>query len=71
VELISASLSAICKAESCEEFRQVILTLLYGIPYTTTVAGAKAMAMAIKEQRGRGLSVKSLQEYHRTNLKMQ
>jgi len=39
-------------------------TLLYGIPYTTTVAGAKAMAMAVKEQKGRGLKVKSLQEYH-------
>jgi carbamoyl-phosphate synthase large subunit len=45
-------------------------TLLYGIPYTTTVAGAKAMALAVKEQRGKGLSVKSLQEYHRTNLEM-
>ncbi len=42
-------------------------TLLYGIPYTTTVAGAKAMAMAVKEQKGRGLSVKSLQEYHQAN----
>jgi carbamoyl-phosphate synthase large subunit len=40
-------------------------TLLYGIPYTTTVAGAKAMALAIMEQKGHGLNVKSLQEYHR------
>jgi carbamoyl-phosphate synthase large subunit len=39
-------------------------TLLYGIPYTTTVAGARAMAMAVKEQQGKGASVKSLQEYH-------
>ena len=39
-------------------------TLLYGIPYTTTVAGAKAMALAIKELEGAGLQVKSLQEYY-------
>jgi len=39
-------------------------TLLYGVPYTTTVAGAKAMAQAIKEHRGAGLDVKSLQEYY-------
>ncbi|SDB02185.1 carbamoyl-phosphate synthase large subunit [Desulfonatronum thiosulfatophilum] len=40
-------------------------TLLYGIPYTTTLAGARAMAQALQELRGRGLEVKSLQEYHR------
>ncbi|GFK94233.1 Carbamoyl-phosphate synthase large chain [Fundidesulfovibrio magnetotacticus] len=39
-------------------------TLLYGVPYTTTVAGAKAMAQAIKEHKGAGLDVKSLQEYY-------
>ena len=39
-------------------------TLLYGIPYTTTVAGARAMAQAIGALRGQGLEVKSLQEYY-------
>ncbi|GAB6057657.1 carbamoyl-phosphate synthase large subunit [Desulfonatronum parangueonense] len=39
-------------------------TLLHAIPYTTTLAGAKAMAQALQELRGRGLEVKSLQEYH-------
>ncbi|WP_045222731.1 carbamoyl-phosphate synthase large subunit [Desulfonatronum thioautotrophicum] len=39
-------------------------TLLYGIPYTTTLAGAKAMAQALQELKGRGMEVKSLQEYH-------
>ena len=34
--------------------------LLYGIPYTTTAAGARAMAQAIRELRGAGLTVKSL-----------
>lgn len=38
--------------------------LIYGIPYTTTVTGAAAMAMAIKEHRGVGLDVESMQEYH-------
>ena len=38
--------------------------LLYGIPYTTTAAGAKAMAQAIREMDGTGLTVKSLQEYY-------
>ena len=39
-------------------------TLLYGIPYTTTVAGARAMAQAIGALQGQGLEVKSLQEYY-------
>ena len=39
-------------------------TLLYNIPYTTTVAGAKAMAQAVKEMIGSGLEVRSLQEYY-------
>lgn len=28
------------------------------------MAGVKAMAMAVKEQRGHGASIRSLQEYH-------
>jgi carbamoyl-phosphate synthase large subunit len=39
-------------------------TLLYGIPYTTTVAGAKAMAQAIRELTSRGLDVWCLQEHY-------
>jgi len=38
--------------------------LLYGIPYTTTAAGAKAMAQAIRETRGQGLSVQCIQAYY-------
>ena len=37
--------------------------LLYGIPYTTTISGARAMAQAIQESRASGLDVTSLQEY--------
>ena len=39
-------------------------TLLYNIPYTTTVSGAKAIAQAILEVKENGLSVKSLQKYY-------
>ncbi|MDD4952484.1 MAG: hypothetical protein PHV85_08050, partial [Desulfovibrionaceae bacterium] len=37
--------------------------LLYGIPYATTLAGARAMGLAIKERRAFGLSVRCLQDY--------
>jgi carbamoyl-phosphate synthase large subunit len=45
-----------------KEIRQT--TLLYGVPYTTTVSGAAAMAQAIREERGQGLSVRCLQDYY-------
>jgi carbamoyl-phosphate synthase large subunit len=38
--------------------------LLYDIPYTTTVSGARAVVQAICELRHTGLQVKSLQEYY-------
>jgi len=37
---------------------------LYGVPYTTTVAGAAAMAQAILEERGQGLGVTCLQDHY-------
>jgi len=39
--------------------------LTFDIPYTTTVAGARATALAIKAMLEGKLDVKSLQEYHR------
>jgi carbamoyl-phosphate synthase large subunit len=39
--------------------------LQYGVTYTTTIAGAKAIANAIEVFRKKKLHVKSLQEYHR------
>jgi len=39
-------------------------TLSLGIPYTTTLAGAKATAYAIKELRSLPMEFKCLQEYH-------
>ena len=39
-------------------------TLLYGIPYSTTLEGAKAMALAIADAKQHWMSVRSLQEYY-------
>ncbi len=39
--------------------------LQYGVPYTTTMAGARAMAEAVTMLNAGKLSVKSLQEYHK------
>jgi carbamoyl-phosphate synthase large subunit len=38
--------------------------LTFDIPYTTTLAGAKATALAIKAMKEEKLEVKTLQEYH-------
>lgn len=39
-------------------------TLLYNIAYTTTIAGAKAMAEAVEELQKGDWDVKTIQEYH-------
>jgi carbamoyl-phosphate synthase large subunit len=39
--------------------------LQYGIPYTTTIAGARAVANAIKMLRIKKFNIKSIQEYHK------
>ena len=39
-------------------------TLLYGVPYSTTLEGAKAIAMAIADAKKHGQVVKSMQEYY-------
>jgi len=39
----------------------------YGLPYATTLAGACAMASAIEAMKTRGLSVRSLQDFHKDN----
>jgi carbamoyl-phosphate synthase large subunit len=40
--------------------------LQYRVPYTTTVSGAKAVVNAIDMLRKKNVSIKSIQEYHRT-----
>ena len=39
--------------------------LAFNIPYTTTLAGARATALAIKAMKRGELAVKTLQEYHK------
>ena len=39
--------------------------LRYGLPYATTLSGARAMASGIAALKKRGLTVRSLQDYHR------
>jgi carbamoyl-phosphate synthase large subunit len=43
--------------------RRTSLTL--GVPYTTTLAGARATALAIKAMCAGELGVKTIQEYHK------
>ncbi|MFZ5425685.1 MAG: carbamoyl-phosphate synthase large subunit [Thermodesulfobacteriota bacterium] len=62
IQLMINTVSGKKTVQDSSQLRQT--TLLYGVPYTTTVAGAKAMAQAIKELKGSGLSVKSLQEHY-------
>ena len=42
-------------------------SLMVDIPYTTTIAGAKATALAIKSMTAGDLDVKPIQEYHNGN----
>jgi carbamoyl-phosphate synthase large subunit len=39
--------------------------LQYGVPYTTTVSGARAVVNAIESLKRQKINIKSLQEYHR------
>ncbi|NJD57328.1 MAG: carbamoyl-phosphate synthase large subunit, partial [Nitrospirae bacterium] len=39
--------------------------LQYGIPYTTTVSGARAVVTAIEQLRKKNINIRSIQEYHR------
>jgi carbamoyl-phosphate synthase large subunit len=43
-------------------------TLVYNLPYATTIAGARAFVQAINALCSGELQVRSLQEYHRANL---
>jgi len=61
IQLMVNTVSGKKTVRDSSQLRQT--TLLYGVPYTTTVAGAKAMAQAIKDG-GSGLGVRSLQEHY-------
>ncbi len=61
--VINTPLGAQSKADSYYIRRTA---LVYNIPYVTTIAAAKAVAQAIYYLIEKDLSVRSLQEYHRT-----
>jgi len=61
IQLMVNTVSGKKTVQDSSQLRQT--TLLYGVPYATTVAGARAMAQAIKDG-GSGLGVMSLQEHY-------
>ena len=63
IDLIINTKSGKLTAKDSSSLRRA--TLLYNIPYTTTVAAAKAIVMALKElKQGKGYQVRSIQEYY-------
>ncbi|MHB8882466.1 MAG: carbamoyl-phosphate synthase large subunit [Thermodesulfovibrionales bacterium] len=42
-------------------------TLQYGVPYTTTVAGARAVVTAIEMLQKKSINIQSIQEYHKNS----
>jgi carbamoyl-phosphate synthase large subunit len=62
IQLIINTSSGKRTKEDSSELRRT--TVLYGLPYSTSLAAAKALPMAIKERRTSGLGVKSMQEYY-------
>jgi carbamoyl-phosphate synthase large subunit len=62
IDLVINTSSGKMTAQDSSSLRQA--TILYNVPYTTTVAGARAMALALDEMQGRGLDVRSLQEFY-------
>jgi len=62
VQLVINTASGKKTVQDSKELRQA--TLLYGIPYTTTISGAAAIAQAIQELRKAELGVCGIQEYY-------
>ncbi len=65
IDLVINTSSGKMTIQDSSSLRQA--TILYNIPYTTTIAGATAMAQALNEMQGQGLEVCSLQEYYSKN----
>lgn len=65
VDLVVNTCSSKKEIEESLSIRQT--TLEFRIPYTTTIAGAKATALAIQSMFDGELGVKTLQEYHKGN----
>ncbi|MFW6388456.1 MAG: carbamoyl phosphate synthase large subunit, partial [Desulfohalobiaceae bacterium] len=65
IDLVINTSSGKMTIQDSSSLRQA--TIIYNIPYTTTLAGAKALAQALQEMQGTGLGVCCLQEYHSTD----
>jgi len=65
IQLVINTSSGKRTKEDSSELRRT--TVLYGLPYTTNLAAAKALALAIKERGSAGLNVQCLQEYYRNS----
>ena len=53
------------KSPRADEVKIRTAAVAHKIPTMTTITGARAAALGIRALREKGLSVKSLQEYHR------
>ena len=62
VSLVINTASGKLTVEDSTSIRQN--TLLYGVPYSTTIEGARAIALAIADSKKHGTEVRSLQEYY-------
>jgi carbamoyl-phosphate synthase large subunit len=69
IQMVINTASGKKSSEGSGKIRRTVLR--YGIPYSTTLAGAWAMVSAIETLKKEGLSVRSLQEYHDAGSKMQ
>jgi carbamoyl-phosphate synthase large subunit len=63
IQLVINTPSGKERAGGSRTIRQTVLG--YGLPYATTLAGACAMASGIEAIKARGLSVRSLQDFHK------
>jgi carbamoyl-phosphate synthase large subunit len=63
--VINTSLGKETSSDSYEIRRT---TLVYNIPYTTTIAGARALAEAVSALQAGDWDVKTIQEYHRESI---
>jgi len=65
VDLLINTASGKRASQDSSSLRQT--ALLYGVPYTTTIAAARAIALALQEQKQFALTIQSIQQYYQLN----
>lgn len=55
------------KGPRSDDFEIRRTAIMLGIPYTTTLSGARAVVTAIESVKNKNIMVKSLQEYYKDN----